>query len=142
MKIVIGIILAAYLLPAAVADIKKKSIDVRILAGFFLAAVLVLLISGEELFWWNRILGLFPGALLLLISYLSHGAVGKGDAYVLFFMGYVLGLLSVLEILFWAWAACFVAAAYFFIKKKKNKRLPFIPFLAVSFLCCYTASFF
>ena len=137
MKLLIGLLLAAYLIPASVRDLKKKDMDVRVWGVFFAVSVLLLLISGEELLWWNRILGLLPGAFMLLISNLSHGAVGKGDAYVLLFMGFVLGLLSILEILFYALLACFAVAVFLFVKKKKKKRIAFIPFLTGSFVLCY-----
>lgn len=76
------------------------------------------------------------GIVLYLISILSHGKVGKGDAFLVTSMGVYLGFWNNLTILWMAsvMAAIFGVVACVFFRKEKEESLPFVPFLLVAYL--------
>lgn len=128
----IEFILFFYLVLASVEDVKRKEIDIRILFVFLLLSISLLSILDMNPFTMGRLVGVFPGAVLAAISRISRGAVGMGDALVVMWLGYVMGIMSCLSVLASAWLICFVAAAICWLRRKKG-AIPFIPFLCTGF---------
>jgi leader peptidase (prepilin peptidase)/N-methyltransferase len=121
-------------------DIREKSIDLRVF----------LLMSAAEILWYIRstvtgtqpdfvslLLGAGTGAALYVLSFLSRGAVGTGDALFFLLAGGASGLQSVLLLLS---ASLFLAGLFSlvflvagFVRKKSMRkfRIPFLPFTAL-----------
>ena len=77
------------------------------------------------------IFGLIPGLLFLFLAKASKEAVGYGDGIILLFIGISIGFWQCLGVLFTALLGIFLAAAMILILagRKKNVRIPFLPFL-------------
>ena len=129
MRLLLSLLILFYLLLASYEDIRTKTMDMRLFGIFcFMLAVIVLAGLSENII--SCLYGSVPGILLLLVSLGSKGQIGAGDAALVTALGFAVGLFGIMEILFIAWAGAFVTAAVFMIKKKRNRRFAFIPFLA------------
>ena len=78
--------------------------------------------------------GLLPGALVVLLAFLSRQAIGYGDGMILGACGCWLGMKRTLEIFFLASVGAAVFAGILLLRKKADRkdRLPFLPFLAAA----------
>ena len=76
------------------------------------------------------------GLLLLLISKCTKEAIGYGDSLMILLLGMYLGGMRVLLVLFWASFLAGICSLFLLLgrKRKKKEALPFLPFLAVSYL--------
>jgi len=121
-------------------DIREKSVDLRVF----------LLMTAAEILWYVRsavtgaptdsvslLLGAGTGAMLYVLSSLSRGAVGTGDALFFLLAGGASGLHSVLLLLsaslFLAGLFSLVLLVAGFVRKKSMRkcRIPFLPFTAL-----------
>ena len=136
MKILFGGFILSYLVIASVVDFKEKVVDLRLLAVYVLATPIAMFFTGEELFPAARILGICPGLLLLLLSFMKGEVVGKGDGMVVVWLGYALGLTAILEVLLLGWCFAFFVAVRRLVKGSR-KRIAFVPFLSTAFLVLF-----
>lgn len=76
------------------------------------------------------ILGLLPGGCICFLSALVPGQIGMGDGWILMAAGAVGGWKMGIFLLEWG-LICLFPAAFFWcvIKKKRNLKLPFAPFI-------------
>lgn len=121
----------------SIQDIREKEISIWklqiygfLILGIFLwnfsiqkSALLSLLGKG--------IFGLIPGLAFLFLSKATKEAVGYGDGIILLFIGMSIGFWQCLGVLFTALLGIFLAAVLILIfsGRKKNIRIPFLPFL-------------
>ncbi len=130
-----GIILTGVFLGiCTVTDIREKAVNLWVILVFLISGAALVPFSGtgaEEV-----ILGLIPGALLLLLSFVTKGAVGTGDGLALAVTGILLGPLWNLKLFMTALFLTAVFSAVLLIIRKcgRDSELPFLPFLFVSFL--------
>lgn len=121
------------LLADAVWDIRKREIlllpTLLVLAGGVIRGIAAA--SHSEL--W--ILALLPGAVLLLLSLATSGKVGFGDGLAVCAAGIWCGFEQILLALFFALLLVPAAAGVLFLRKRRPKELPFLPFLLAGFLC-------
>ena len=116
----------------SVQDIREKEISLWKLQiyGFL---ILGFFIQKNSLFSLleKGIFGLIPGLLFLFLAKASKEAVGYGDGIILLFIGISIGFWQCLGVLFTALLGIFLAAAMILILagRKKNVRIPFLPFL-------------
>ena len=116
-------------------DLKKKEISMKIVIGFGLVGFVILfrdfMITTP---YFPK--GTLVGILVLLISHVSHGAVGDGDAYVLMVTGLVLSLQENLILLIGASVVAAVFGILLMVIKRvdRKKELPFIPFLSITYV--------
>lgn len=77
----------------------------------------------------------FPGALMLGFSWLTKEVIGYGDGIVLMVMGIYLTISQLLSIGMMAFCVAGVVALLLLVLFKKNGsyRIPFVPFLAISY---------
>ena len=121
------------LIPCVVTDIRSRRIPLWYLLGFSVAGVPV------NLFLLNVTLpeiglGLLPGLIFILLSRLTKGAIGMGDAILITAMGIFAGWSETLTLLL---AACILssltaAVLLIFFKKKMKDSIPFAPFLGIA----------
>ena len=111
----------------SVQDIREKEISLWKLQiyGFLILGIFLsrFFIQKNSLF--------FPGLLFLFLAKASKEAVGYGDGIILLFIGISIGFWQCLGVLFTALLGIFLAAAMLLILagRKKNVRIPFLPFL-------------
>jgi leader peptidase (prepilin peptidase) / N-methyltransferase len=90
--------------------------------------------------WWNSILGMVTGFLLLLIvAVVSKGGMGFGDVKLYALLGFVLGFKLVLLSFFFStlFGAVIGGFALLFKIVKRRQPIPFGPFIAAGTLTAY-----
>lgn len=130
----IWIISGIYITVMAVADIRKK--EIAVLPGAVCALGIVILQLIRQNGWKLWVPGAGIGLMLWIISRLSHGAVGEGDALVYAVMGLAVGFTANLEILMVSLFLAAVVGIGMMIGKKAGKKdtMPFIPFTAAAYI--------
>ncbi len=75
--------------------------------------------------------GIMAGAGLLIVSWLTREAIGRGDCYVLCAIGALEGFFRMLEIFFFALLFSAAFAVVLLLRKKADRKtgFPFMPFL-------------
>ena len=142
MQMIIQILVMFIMLIASISDIKKKEIPVFLLGGtgaFAFLNMLLAMASGS--FAAEDVMSLMPGALMILISFISRGELGLADGIMVMSLGPVLGLnRALLGLMAALFLSCIFSIGILALKKgNKKTRLPFIPFLTagtgVAFIC-------
>ncbi len=92
---------------------------------------------GEGLF--QVIIGMMPGMLLTILSYLLKEKIGNGDGVVLSLIGGLTGIKEAVEILMAAIALSFIYSCILliFFGKRKDYCFPFVPFYLVGVVMIY-----
>ena len=152
---------SVFLWTAAIPDLRTKRIPVWIPAVFLLAAAVwdmflpyglatdLLTFSGSALEqtgvaagWLTPLsldrrelwAGAVPGAVLLLLSFLSRGKIGEGDGICLLVCGLFVGITQTVWILELALLFTAAAGAALLLTKRlrADDQIPFLPFLAAA----------
>jgi leader peptidase (prepilin peptidase)/N-methyltransferase len=114
-------------------DLKSWAVPVRLVAVFgFVSVALCLALGGFAS--GEFLLRLMPGAVFLLLAFLTREAVGYGDGLVLLPVCLLLEMKAVMIFVMLALLMCAAVSLPVMIKKKGNRqtRLPFMPFLLAS----------
>lgn len=114
------------LLLLAAQDIAIQKIDVRVILVSGLAAVLINILSGEDIVQLGY--SCVPGILLTVLGKLTSG-IGSGDSWLLFAIGQLLGGSSSIAVLLYASIGCL-----FSMLIMKKRRQAFVPWLLAG---CY-----
>ncbi len=133
----------AGLLIWSIEDIKSHLVDMRKVAMFAIAGLLLQIILKEEGLM-SLVMGILAGGFVYLVSLVSREKIGKGDAFIVMTMGIYMGFSDLIKSL---WLASILAAAgglLIIALKKKNLRyeMPFVPFLLGGYLIVYSCSLF
>lgn len=137
-----SILICIILLLFSIQDIRKKMLNSRTLFAFAIIAVMIS-IFVQDVSWAERVLGLLTGLFFILISKLTSGQIGIGDGLLISITGFALG--------FWNnfWMICygfFLVAIYSILLliicwSNKKRKIPFIPFLFLSYTGMYLLEF-
>lgn len=124
MRILIVLIV---LIICTISDIRSREINITIL----IPGLILLLIMGGKVYF----AGVTPGVIILIISKLISG-IGEGDAYLFIFVGVMVGLDWVLDIVF---ISFIVSGVYALIMKATKKygndySYAFVPFVLTGFV--------
>ena len=124
----------AFLWAAAVPDHKTRRIPVWILAVFLAVVIAADLWTGGGLIKREYWTGAIPGALFLLLSFVTRGAVGEGDGLCILACGMCIGLYEIVPVLTGAlWLSALTGAVTLLTGRSKEEReLAFIPLLAAA----------
>lgn len=128
---------AAWLVPMSIMDTRSRKVPVWMLWIGTAAAVGVLLYEGINggLNGWQECRALLPGAIMLAVAY-ATGKAGPADGIILMLLGVLMGYEDCVAVslggLFLI--ALFSAVLLTLRRVKKDTRIPFVPFLAVSWL--------
>ncbi len=119
----------------SIEDLWKRQVHLVVISIFGIIGVILHFYNGKQTAL-DMCGGMLIGIVLYIISLLSGGKIGKGDAYLVTSMGVYLGFWNNMTVL---WMATIMAAAFgiillLFLEKKKEESLPFVPFLLVSYL--------
>lgn len=128
-------IMLSYLTVLSVEDIRKKQIKVFSLGlGAFIVLIALFLYTQPSLL--ERWIGALIGGIMLLIGFLSKGAIGAADSVIILYLGVLYGATFVLSVLCIASVICCLCCIIFlgFRIMNRKKRIPFIPFLFVGFI--------
>ncbi|MBO4421423.1 MAG: prepilin peptidase [Lachnospiraceae bacterium] len=140
MRIVLYVIFGIYIAVLSLEDLLKKSVPVALLAAGVLFIPAGLLTEGaESISVADNILGLIPGAMLLVISFVSRGQIGVGDGGLVMMLGASLGIETVIRILTAALLLITVFSGIMLVmrKLKRKSTLPFIPFLFAGYILSF-----
>ncbi|NLL93709.1 MAG: hypothetical protein GX225_06220 [Clostridiales bacterium] len=128
------LILLIYLILCTYTDIKTSTISLMLSA--IVACLLIIcniLICHSSLL--QLIISLIPGIFLLIISLVSHGALGIGDGVIILIVGLGMNFSSCTFVLFLSLFLSTIFSFIIFIKKRNLKSsFPLAPFI----LCGYT----
>ena len=135
MTILEGITLA-YFGTLSIQDIRKKKVNLWFLyAGIVL--VFISLIAVTTVTLPERLFGGSIGILMLGISLITKEAIGRADCILILYLGLITGYLQSIMILlisfFLCCIFCIIGTGFHLLSRKK--RVAFIPFLLVGFLC-------
>lgn len=124
-----------FLLYCAVIDIKYREIPVILLAGFSVALLISQFLFGNTSFVMG-LGGALVGGGFLIFSMCSREALGYADSWLILLLGICAGLWSVLYMVMLAFVFSAIAAGICMLRFhwSRNKPIPFIPFLALSYL--------
>lgn len=132
---VISIVICLWLFLCSWQDFRKKQINILlILIGF-------VMIGSNAFFFENRsilynILGIIPGFILVLLSFISRGQIGLGDGLIVGIIGLNLGLIKSIVFLSYSLfgAALISILLLTFHMANRKKAIPFVPFLFIGYL--------
>lgn len=119
----------------SIEDIKDQKITISFTLFFGIVGILLHLIFRQESIY-SMLLGMGSGAVILLLSYLTGGKIGCGDGILFMLTGLYLGmeknllLMMISFILAGIWGLLLVTLWH----RKKDERIPFVPFLLVSYI--------
>ena len=133
MEVIITGITGTYLAAMAVIDRRRKEIPV--IPGIFCLVVLALaqIVNGKG--WIHWVPGLLIGLFLYLVSKVTRGAIGEGDALVYLLTGIALGFFRNLELLICSLFLASIVSGFLlvFCRVGKKYRVPFVPFTALAY---------
>lgn len=129
-------IIPAVLLILSWMDIKKYMIPIWCVAGLFISTAVYSVTMGEGIKFC--LFGCIPGIVILATAMITRGGVGMGDALVLIALGVGTGLSFIAGVLGIALITCGIFAALLLVvfKYKRNRRLPFVPFITGGYIIC------
>ena len=137
------ILVTFFLIICAVTDIRARVIHLWVLIPFAAAGLIFAAFSGKEALISGAV-GALAGLFLFFLSFATGGAVGEGDGLVLMTTGVYLGFLMNLRLLCSAlFLSAVVSVGAVVIKGwKKDRELPFMPFLLAAFIFIKTGDHF
>lgn len=116
-------------------DIKKKQIRLHpVLLFGILGIILHMLFRMQSI--ENMLLGMSVGVTLLVLSKLTGGRIGAGDAVLLIVTGIYLGFEQNMQLFFSGLLLSGIWALGVLVLKKKSRKdsMPFIPFLLAAYM--------
>jgi len=133
---IISNILVLFLLGfSSILDYKTRKISiVAVATGFACGTVLQIIIGQLRIYEMAG--GCVLGLIFLLVARLTGEAIGYGDGLILIATGAFLGIMNNLLLLTisLALAAVFSISLLVFKRMKKNKEIPFVPFMLGGFV--------
>lgn len=127
-------ILLSFLAVLTFYDLKYKKIPVWLLLLMAIAGIIYAIKIGD-CGSISRYMGSCVGLLFLGFSFLSHEAIGRGDAFLFVILGWFLGIYFLIFLLFVAFTLSAVFSMFLLLIKKGNYKtsIPFLPFLYIAF---------
>ena len=116
-------------------DIRKKQIRLNPVLMFGIIGIFFHMLWRVQSIE-NILLGMSVGVVLLMLSVLTGGRIGAGDAVLLIVTGIYLGLEQNLQLFFSGLLLCGIWALGLLVLRKKSRKdsIPFVPFLLASYM--------
>lgn len=126
---------AAMLVIESISDLKKREINIKILAMTFVVGIILFIISPNRN-WMMLLGGIAEGVALIGISFVTREGIGVGDGLVLMCTGVLLGPGKNILMFFGACVICAVFSGILLITKHAGRetRIPFVPFLVAGLI--------
>lgn len=135
-RFVVYTMLSVNLLYISNYDVRERSVSRETIAAAVVCGLAVLIYNKDSA-WWNYILsGIGFAAVFMLMSRMTRGAIGAGDALITGVIGLYLGFYHTLAVVIFALLIGGIVSIVLFIMKKVTRQtpLPFAPFLAAGFV--------
>lgn len=133
----IEILLLIWLAILAVVDIRKGAFSGRslVVSLIFFTIVMVAVCFLNIKDWKIIMSGAAAGAVFLLASVVTQGAIGMGDGYILTVCGMVLGIYQVVVLIILALCLAAVVGILLCMLKKagRHTKIPFVPFICAGY---------
>lgn len=137
-RIIDSIVLLLVLIACSISDIKYRKVkDMFIITGILLRPALFILFkeNGKELIY-NTITAivvvtLLIGVLLICEKIFKKQLMGGADIKLIFMCGFYIGADKLLYVLFCSFFFTLIAGVFWTIKKR-NIKIPYVPFLTLS----------
>ena len=129
-----NLIIAGLLLYGSIGDIRSRKI--RLYPVLYAGIALVVCAAADGSAFDEALKGMVAGGIMLLISRITGGKIGEGDACILCVTGIGAGLIKNLEMLCMGFLLAAVVSGVLFITGRagRNTKLPFVPFLLAGYL--------
>lgn len=129
------VLVLVLLVIASIEDIRKREISGTVLlglAGVSLVCSVLSVYRGHSTFS-DVAMSFLPGAVVILLAWITREGIGYGDGLLLIAMGPVIGLRGIVMGLVIAFFAGGVLSIILMIFKKVGKRysFPFVPFMTI-----------
>lgn len=126
------VVVMVFLILCSYLDVKYRRIPVSVYLIFMLISAAVVVCEGR-LDWRTWMIGMIPGIIMIVISFISHEKIGYGDSISIALMGILYKYEMVLSVCAVGFGIIFLAGLIMMItgKAKLSDRLPFMPFLMV-----------
>lgn len=125
-----SLITIVFLTICGVKDMKDQEVPLIYLAGTAILGML-LLIYNPNITLLDSALGIALGGALLLFSWITKGALGQGDAWVMMVIGLLLGWQMAIALFLYGLFLSALWGGYLLIIRRQSRKtkVPFIPFL-------------
>lgn len=111
-------------------DLRYKKIP---LSGLLAFGIVMIIIDGANgsLIQRTEAIRLIPGAVFMLLAFLSRQAVGYGDGMMILFLGISMDICRCIQVVFIGLVLCSAISVFILLLKKGSRqtKLPFAPFL-------------
>ena len=132
------IFIGVFLGVCSISDLRRKSIDERIIVSGFiiLAALSFVEFSTGDLSLTRFLSGIAVGIGALVVSFATREKLGRGDAYILCVCCPLLGAVEGLVVVLFGCLLAAVFSSVFLARKKMSlhSEIPFVPFLLAGVL--------
>lgn len=127
-------ILLSFLAAFTFYDLKYKKIPAWLLLFMAITGIFYVIMMGDCRNI-SRYMGASTGLLFFVFSFLTHEAIGKGDALLFVILGWYLGVYQLILVLFVAFTFSSIFSVVLLFMKKGNYKtsFPFVPFLYIAF---------
>lgn len=115
-------------------DIRTKKIPIAGFISIYIYSALYLFFSGECIITLDGLLiSLIPGLILAVLSFITEGKIGMGDALLTVGLGIGLGIERVSYTLAAALILICIFGLYMIFTRKMNRgsQIPFVPFITL-----------
>lgn len=132
-KLIYGLVLAGLII-GTVQDIRGRKVSLVVVIAEFPVLMGVRYLAGDgNVSVWIASLGI--GAFFYLVSAVTGGQIGKGDAFVFCMTGAGVGLYGNIVLIYIAFFLAFLAAVFLLVFRRVDKKyaMPLTPFV----LCAY-----
>lgn len=129
---------------AAFSDVKRRTVPIFLIIVLFLGGLMTVIVctvlrtdAGDDIYIWQRLISCIPGICMVLISFLSKGAIGLGDALFFAAIGIFFDPLDMIffMLLSFAAAALFGIILLISLRRRFKDTLPFMPFILIGYIC-------
>lgn len=123
----------------SVEDIRHKAIvrwHFLLAIPWCIGDIIVNTIMDYNISFMERGFGVLLGIIFLLLSHLTRGQLGMGDAYVIIILCAILGIFQGMEVITYSFLLSAIIALILvtFFRYQKKRTIPFMPFLFGGFL--------
>lgn len=124
------VVVMLFLILCSYLDVKYRKIHVSVYLMFMLMSAVVVACAGRT-DWGTLMIGMIPGIIMIVISFISHEKIGYGDSVSIALMGILYKYEMVLSVCAVGFEIIFLASFIMLVtgKAKLCDRLPFMPFL-------------
>lgn len=119
---------------ATIFDIKSRRIPVLLLVVFAFAGTVLAVFAARYTFW-ELITGISVGLVMIIISLVTKGQIGFGDALLFVVSGLFSGKGNI-GLLMLSLFLCAMASGALFVtgQVKRKDRIPFVPFVLMAYI--------